>query len=65
MKEISTWGFISIILVIIGGINCGFVGLFSIDLISAILGHALGRFFYVLIGLAAVYLIYERFIKSV
>lgn len=47
------------ILLIIGGINWGLVGLFSIDMISEIAGplSTLSRLLYTLIGLSALYMI--------
>jgi len=49
--------FVAIVLVVIGGLNWGLVGLFSFDLVQAILGGipALARLVYVVVGLAAVY----------
>ena len=51
---------ISLVLVIVGGLNWGLVGLFSFDLVQAILGSipALQRIVYVLVGLSALYMIY-------
>ena len=49
---------ISIILVIVGGLNWGLVGLFNFDLVAAIFGamSSLSKIIYVLVGLAAVYI---------
>ena len=49
---------ISIILVIVGGLNWGLVGLFNFDLVAAIFGamSLLSKIVYVLVGLAAVYI---------
>lgn len=46
----------SYVLVIIGGLNWGFVGLFDFDLIAFIFGYmsALTRLIYILVGLSAV-----------
>jgi uncharacterized membrane protein YuzA (DUF378 family) len=51
---------IALILVIIGGLNWGLVGLFNFNLVDAIFGagSALSRIVYVLVGLAALYMIY-------
>ncbi|OGD94514.1 hypothetical protein A3F02_01980 [Candidatus Curtissbacteria bacterium RIFCSPHIGHO2_12_FULL_38_9b] len=45
-------------LVIVGALNWGLVGLFSINLISAILGSVavLERLIYIVVGIGAVYL---------
>ena len=48
---------ITLILVIVGGLNWGLVGLFNFDLVAAIFGagSTLARIVYVLVGLSAVY----------
>jgi uncharacterized membrane protein YuzA (DUF378 family) len=55
---------VTLILVIIGGLNWGLVGLFDFDLVSAIFGTAaaetapsstLSRVIYVLVALSAIY----------
>lgn len=50
---------VSFILVIVGGLNWGLIGLFGFDLVNLILGSvpAIERIVYVLVGLAAVYLL--------
>ena len=52
----------SLVLVIIGGLNWGLVGVFSYNLVDNIFGmdSALARVVYVLVGLAAVYLLVDR-----
>lgn len=59
MKKLNALDLVSLVLVIIGGINWGLVGLVKTDLVEAILGanSVLTRVVYVLVGLAAVYLI--------
>lgn len=49
---------IAIVLVVVGGLNWALVGLFSFDLVAALLGDMsiLSRIIYVLVGLAAVYI---------
>jgi uncharacterized membrane protein YuzA (DUF378 family) len=51
---------LAFILVIVGGLNWGLVGLLDFDLVAAIFGKmsALSRIVYILVGLAAVYMIY-------
>jgi uncharacterized membrane protein YuzA (DUF378 family) len=46
---------LTLILVIVGGLNWGLVGLFSFDLVAAIFGAgpALVRIVYILVGLSA------------
>ncbi len=57
-KSILDW--IALVLVIIGGLNWALVGLFELDLVEAIFSSisVLQTIVYVLIGLAAVYMIY-------
>ena len=52
---------IAAILLVIGGLNWGFVGLFEFNLVSFIFGHMplLMRLIYILVGLAAVYQIVQ------
>jgi len=59
-KEVTymkTLKIISIILVIVGGLNWGLVGLFNFDLVAAIFGSmsSLSKIVYDLVGLAAIY----------
>lgn len=51
---------IALILVIVGGLNWGLIGLFGFDLVAAIFGEmtTLSRIVYILVGLAALYMIY-------
>ena len=51
---------IALILVIVGGLNWGLVGLFDFDLVAAIFGagSTLSRIIYILVSLAALYMIY-------
>jgi uncharacterized membrane protein YuzA (DUF378 family) len=60
MKKLNVLDVIALILVIIGGLNWGLVGLFKLDLVQLILGSIpiLASLVYVLVGLAAIYLIY-------
>jgi uncharacterized membrane protein YuzA (DUF378 family) len=48
---------LTLVLVIVGGLNWGLVGLFDFDLVAAIFGggSALSRIVYVLVGLSAVW----------
>ncbi len=48
---------ITLVLLIVGGLNWGLVGLFSFDLVAALFGEmsTLSRIVYVLVGLSAVY----------
>lgn len=57
-KNIMDW--ISMVLVIVGGLNWGLVGAFNFDLVKAILGSIpfLQNLVYILVGLSAIYMIY-------
>jgi hypothetical protein len=48
---------ITLVLVIVGGVNWGLVGLFNVDLVAAIFGEAsfLARAVYALVGLSALW----------
>lgn len=61
MKNSHIIRLISIILLVIGGLNWGLVGLFQWNLVGAIFGEMSGltRIIYVLVGLSALYYIYE------
>ncbi len=60
MNKLKTLDWITIVLVIVGGLNWALVGLFSFDLVAAIFGtmSVLARIVYVLVGLSAVYLLF-------
>ncbi|HEX2548595.1 MAG TPA: DUF378 domain-containing protein [Gammaproteobacteria bacterium] len=61
MMNAGTLSFVAWILVIIGGINWLLVGLFGIDIVASIFGATiLARLIYIIIGLAACYLIYLK-----
>lgn len=53
----KTLNIITLVLVIIGGINWGLVGAFDLDLIAAIFGAdtVLANFVYILVGISALY----------
>jgi hypothetical protein len=54
MKSINV---VTLLLVIVGGLNWGLVGLFSFDLVAAIFGNGSlpARLVYVLVGLSALW----------
>jgi uncharacterized membrane protein YuzA (DUF378 family) len=51
---------IALILVIVGGLNWGLVGLVDFNLVASIFGEGstLSRIIYILVGIAALYMIY-------
>ncbi|MFA6495041.1 MAG: DUF378 domain-containing protein [Candidatus Paceibacterota bacterium] len=58
-KQLNWLDWTAVVLVIIGGLNWGLYGLFQFDLVAYLLGIAsvLSRIVYVLVGLAAVYVL--------
>ena len=59
MRTLST---VALVLVIVGGLNWLLVGLFQFDLVAALFGGAdsvLSRIVYVLVGLAALYMLWD------
>jgi uncharacterized protein len=56
-SAMSVPGIVSLVLLIVGGLNWALVGLFDFDLVAAIFGDmtTLSRIVYVLVGLAALY----------
>lgn len=59
-RRVGVLDWIALALVIVGGLNWGLVGAFNFDLVAAIFGEmsALSRIVYVLVGLAAIYMLY-------
>ena len=59
-KTKTDWaGWITFVLVIVGGLNWGLVGLIKLDLVATIFGDGalLSRVVYSLVGLSAIYLL--------
>ena len=61
MAEKTALDWVSLVLVVVGGLNWGLVGLFKFDLVETVLGSVpiVQRVVYVLVGLAALYMIYS------
>jgi uncharacterized protein len=59
MRTYSALYWIALILTVIGGLNWGLVGLINLNIVDAIfgVGSIISRIIYVIIGLAALYLI--------
>jgi uncharacterized membrane protein YuzA (DUF378 family) len=64
MKNIKLLAMIAAIIVLAGGIDLGLIGLLRLDLVSSIVGHALGRLVFLIVGVAAGYLIYLKVTKK-
>lgn len=62
----SVLDWIAFVLLVVGGLNWGLVGLFQLDLVQTILGSIpiLVSAVYVLVGLAALYMIYNAAMKK-
>jgi uncharacterized membrane protein YuzA (DUF378 family) len=60
VRAVTPLDWIALVLAIIGGLNWGLVGAFNFDLVAAIFGagSAISRLIYILVGLAALYLIF-------
>jgi uncharacterized protein len=56
-KEMKPLNLITLILVIVGGLNWGLVGLFNFDLVATLFGDGsiLARIVYILVGLSALW----------
>ena len=59
MKNLNTLDWVTMILLVVGGLNWLFVGLFGFDLVASIFGAGsmLAKIVYVLVGLSAVYVL--------
>lgn len=64
MKDLAQFKMLAIIILIVGGINWGLVGLFNLNLISAILGNVLGRLIFIVVGVAAGYMCYMFYLEK-
>lgn len=60
LEKIALW------LTILGGLNWGLIGLFDFNLVAAIFGgmSLLSRIVYILVGLAAIWLIYAQIVPD-
>jgi hypothetical protein len=61
----SALDWIALVLVIVGGLNWGLVGLLNFDLVATLFGSIaiLQKLVYILVGIAAVYMIYYAWKK--
>lgn len=65
MRDLNLYGWIALILVIVGGINWGLVGLFNVNIISGLFGVILGRLIFIIVGVAAGYLAYLAYLEKI
>ncbi|MHC5083545.1 MAG: DUF378 domain-containing protein, partial [Planctomycetota bacterium] len=61
MLKLNTLTIISLVLLIIGALNWGFVGFFNFDLVAALFGEMsfLARLIYGIVGIAAIVMLVE------
>ena len=62
-NEMVFTDWIAIVLLVIGGLNWGFLGLFNFNLVETIFGSSISTIIYDIVGLAALYMIYLLFKK--
>jgi len=61
MAKFNALDWVSMVLLIVGGLNWGLVGLFNFDLVAALFGEMsiISRLVYILVGISAIYLAVE------
>lgn len=59
MKNLTSFDWIALVLVVVGGLNWALVGLFGFDLVAFIFGDMslLSRIVYTLVGISAIYIL--------
>ncbi len=56
---------IALVLVIVGGLNWGFIGLFDLNLVAALFGSSVfSKIVYILVGLSALWLAIVGLVKK-
>ena len=63
--KMNAGDYISLTLIIIGGLNWGLVGAFDYNLVDSLfgMGSMLAKIVYILVGLAAIYTVISLFMK--
>jgi uncharacterized membrane protein YuzA (DUF378 family) len=66
LKPQNALDWVAWVLVVVGGLNWGLVGAFDFNLVDTIfgVGALLARLVYILVGLAALYMVYAAFMKK-
>lgn len=66
MKKLEILDWIALVLVIVGGLNWGLVGALNFNLVEFLFGTLpyVGNIVYVLVGIAALYMIYFAYEAS-
>lgn len=64
--KFSILDWVTLVLVVVGGLNWGLVGAFDFNLVDSIFGmmSVLSRIIYVLVGLSAIYMIWMALSKK-
>jgi hypothetical protein len=65
MEKLDMYGWVALIIVLVGGICWALVGLFNVFLVTSIFGHVLGRIIYIIVGIATIYLCYLLYLEKV
>ena len=58
MQKLNVVDTIALVLVILGGLNWGLIGLGNWNVVDMVFGMSIARLIYVLVGIAAVYVIW-------
>jgi len=64
LKEMDFYSQMAFIVVVVGGLLWGLVGLFNLDLITAIFGNLLGRLLYIIVGVSSGWLCYQIYLEK-
>lgn len=64
MRDLDLFGWVALVLVILGGLDLFLYGLFGFHLYTAILGNLIGRLLYIVIGCAAGWLGYQIYLTK-
>ena len=59
----GTLDMVVMLLIVVGAINWGLVGLLNLNLVSSILGEALSKYVYILVGAAGLWSLYKQVAK--
>lgn len=64
--KMTTLDWVTMILVVIGGLNWGLIGLINLDVVTAIFGSipVLVQLIYIVVGLSALYMIYKAMMSK-
>ena len=63
-KDLKSYRQIAFVLLVIGGLNWGFVGLFGMNFVGSIFGGFLSRLVFIIVGVAAGYECYMFYMDN-